>query len=87
MKKGIYIDKKNPSIITITKIDLSDDLKYAKVFFTSISDEKRKDELEEHLNENSSTYKYIVGKKIRTKSIPSFKFIYDNIFVAEFNPN
>ena len=71
-------------MITITKVDLSEDLKYAKVFFTSITDEGKKNELEEYLNESSKTYKYVIGKKIRTKSIPNFKFIYDSIFAIEF---
>lgn len=71
-------------MITITKIDLSEDLRYAKVFFTSMLDEEDKGGIEEHLNQNSNLYKYVIGKKIRTKNIPNFKFVYDNIFAAKF---
>jgi len=84
LKKGIYININSPSVITITRIDLSEDLKYAKVFFTSMSDEKNKLDIEGYLNQNSNSYKYIIGKKIRTKNIPNFKFIYDNIFTTSF---
>ncbi len=84
LKKGIYVNINSPSIITITKIDLSEDLRYAKVFFTSMLDEENKTDIEEHLNQNSNSYKYVIGKKIRTKNIPNFKFVYDNIFAANF---
>jgi len=87
LKKGIYLNSDSPSIITITKIDLSNDLKYAKIFFTSITDENKKDSLEYYLNQNSKNYKYVVGKKITTKNIPNLKFIYDKMFAVEFRIN
>ena len=71
-------------MITITKVDLSDDLKHAKVFFTSITDDNRKEELEHLLNQSSKSYKYVIGKKIRTKSIPNLRFIYDQMFAVDF---
>tara|TARA_Y100000817_G_C16708326_1_gene478098 strand:- start:218 stop:523 length:306 start_codon:yes stop_codon:yes gene_type:complete len=83
LKKGVYINS-SPSMITITKVDLSDDLKHAKVFFTSITDDDKKTELENLLNQASKSYKYVIGKKIRTKSIPNFRFIYDQMFAVDF---
>ena len=74
-------------MITITKINLSEDLKYAKVFITSIDASKNKDKIIDFLNQNSKSYKYIVGKKIRTKNIPNIKFIYDDIFGIDFQIN
>tara|TARA_B100000427_G_C15461722_1_gene574364 strand:+ start:461 stop:835 length:375 start_codon:yes stop_codon:yes gene_type:complete len=84
LKKGIYVNINSPSMITITRIDLSEDLRYAKVFFTSMLDEEDKSGIEEHLNQNSNLYKYVIGKKIRTKNIPNFKFVYDNVFATKF---
>ena len=83
LKKGVYIDN-TPSMITITKVDLSEDLRHAKVFFTSITDGAKKDELERFLNQSSKSYKYVIGKKIRTKSIPNFRFVYDLMFAVDF---
>ena len=71
-------------MITITKVDLSEDLRHAKVFFTSITDESKKYELERFLNQSSKAYKYAVGKKIRTKNIPNFRFVYDLMFAVDF---
>ena len=71
------------TIITITSVDLSEDLRHAKVYFTSMTDSSKKDEIENSLNLNSHQYKFIVGKKIRTKNIPKIKFIYDKMFGLE----
>ena len=84
LKKGIYININSPSVITITKIDLSEDLRYAKVFFTSMLDDEDRVDIEDHLNQNANSYKYIIGKKIRTKNIPNFRFVYDNVFATKF---
>ena len=43
----------------------------------------KKDEILNSLNLNSQQYKFIVGKKIRTKNIPKIKFIYDKMFGLE----
>ena len=71
-------------MITITKVDLSEDLRHAKVFFTSITDDGSKDELERVLNQSSKSYKHVIGKKIRTKIIPDFRFVYDLMFSVDF---
>ena len=83
MKKGIYIDSRLDVIITITKVDLSEDLRHAKVFFTSMTHTSKKKEIVIALNKNANQYKYIVGKKIRTKNIPKIRFFYDEIFDVE----
>ena len=46
-------------------------------------DSSRKDEFVASLNRNANQYKYIVGKKIRTKNIPKIRFFYDEIFDVE----
>tara|TARA_B100001778_G_C18123442_1_gene421693 strand:+ start:211 stop:369 length:159 start_codon:yes stop_codon:yes gene_type:complete len=48
-----------------------------------MTDSSKKDEIENSLNLNSHQYKFIVGKKIRTKNIPKIKFIYDKMFGLE----
>ena len=86
-KKGLYLEDSNSNvIITITKVDLSEDLRHAKVFLTSIHNDKIKP-LIDVLNKNSNQYKYIVGKKIRTKNIPNIRFIYDEMFLGDLKIN
>ena len=43
----------------------------------------KKKDIAAALNENANQYKYIVGKKIRTKNIPKIRFFYDEIFDVE----
>tara|TARA_Y100001970_G_scaffold262247_1_gene346262 strand:+ start:511 stop:735 length:225 start_codon:yes stop_codon:yes gene_type:complete len=74
-------------MITISKVDLSEDLRHAKVFFTSMTDSSQKAQISDTLNNNANQYKYIVGKKIRTKNIPKIRFIYDEIFGVELTVN
>ena len=86
LKKGIYVDDSSSVILTITKVDLSSDLRHAKVFFTLI-DNSSQSKIVEFLNQNSNLYKYVVGKKIRTKNIPNIRFIYDKMFGLNFKVN
>ena len=83
LKKGIYLDNNSNTIITITRVDLSQDLRHAKVFLTSMTDSSKKKEIIKLLNQNANQYKYIVGKKIRTKNIPKIRFFYDEMFGVE----
>lgn len=62
--------------ITITGVDLSNDLSYCKVYFTSISDLDKKT-LEKELNEASSFIRGRLSEKIEIRHTPILKFIYD----------
>ena len=62
--------------ITITDIDLSKDLSYAKVYFTSISDMGHK-EIEKEVNEASPFLRGCLAKVIEIRNIPELKFVYD----------
>ena len=63
--------------ITLTGIKLSNDLSYAKVYFTSISDLSHKD-IEKEVNEAAPYLRGCLAKVIEIKNIPELKFIYDN---------
>ena len=59
---------------------MSSDLRYAKVFLTTITNSIDRTLLIEYLNKHSKTYKFVVGKAIRIKKIPNLKFYYDKMF-------
>ena len=80
LKKGLYIDSHSNISLTITKVELSSDLRYAKIFLTTINDAIDKNILIDYLNQRSKRYKFVVGKKIRIKKIPNLKFYYDKMF-------
>ena len=62
--------------ITITGCELTHDLSYCKVYFTSISDLDKK-QLEKEVNEASSFIRGKLSKKMEIRNTPILKFIYD----------
>ncbi len=62
--------------ITLTAVDVSKDLSYAKVYFTSISNMTHK-ELEKEVNEAAPFLREKLAKVIEIRNIPELKFVYD----------
>lgn len=65
----------NP-MITVTRVDVSPDLKKALVFFTTIPDGKENDALI-FLRRSGSALRNYVKEKARMKRIPHFDFMVD----------
>ncbi|MDR0942549.1 MAG: 30S ribosome-binding factor RbfA [Holosporales bacterium] len=65
-----------PDFITITYVDLSPDLKNAKVFVSSLKEEK-KDETLKFFSLQSHFFKDLIAKKMRLKFIPNLSFKLD----------
>lgn len=62
--------------ITITDVDITNDLSYAKVYFTAL-DEDNKEEITKTLNNASSFIRKCLSKKVEVRHTPQLKFIYD----------
>ncbi len=67
-------------MITITSVDVSPDLRHAKVYLTFINCSDSSSDIIKQLNKNSKNYKYIIGKEIRLKRIPNIRFTEDMIY-------
>ena len=67
-------------MITITSIDVSPDLRHAKVFLTFINCSDSSDSIIKQLNKNAKNYKFIIGKEIRLKRIPNIRFYEDQMY-------
>ena len=61
--------------ITITDVDTTDDLSFAKVYFTS-PDENR-DELVKEINEAVPFFKKLLSERLEVRQIPDLRFVYD----------
>lgn len=72
----LEIDDELLKTITLTAVDVSKDLSYAKVYFTSISNMTHK-ELEKEVNEAASFLRGKLAKVIEIRNIPELKFVYD----------
>jgi ribosome-binding factor A len=62
--------------ITITGCDVANDLSYAKVYFTSLSEMSHKD-LEHEMEEASPYIRTLVAEKMDLRNTPKLRFIYD----------
>jgi len=76
----------NNIILSITKIETSKDLHYAKVFFT-IMPLKYRGQAKYFLDAQRSEWQKIIGDKIAIKYTPRLQFVFDkgqqNAFVVE----
>ena len=80
LKKGLYLEGLDNLMITITTIDVSPDLRHAKVYLTFINCSDSSEVIIKKLNRNAKNYKFIVGKEIRLKRIPNIRFFEDAMY-------
>ena len=64
-------------MITVTEVDVSPDLKNAKVYVTTLGDKLSADEVVVALNEESSALRYDLSRLMTTRGVPALKFLYD----------
>ncbi|MDG6240859.1 30S ribosome-binding factor RbfA [Glaesserella parasuis] len=76
---------KNPRIgmVTVSDVEISRDLAYAKVFVTFLfdSDESAVERGLEGLNKASGYIRTLVGKAMRLRIVPELRFVYDQSLV------
>ena len=63
--------------VTITSMNLANDLSFAKVYFTTLNEDKER--ITKELNEASGFIRAILKKrKLDIRIMPELKFVYDN---------
>ena len=72
---------KDPNIrfVTITGCDVTNDLSFAKVYFTTLKDEYREDTLKA-LNKAANFIELALSKKIEIRKMPQISFHYDSSY-------
>lgn len=72
---------KDPNIkfVTIRSCDVTNDLSYAKVYFTVLDDSK-KEEVLKSLNKAANFIEISLSKKIDIRKMPQISFYYDNSY-------
>jgi len=73
----IHNDVKNSDIkfVTITDVKITNDLSFAKVYFTSLSDDRKK--IIDALNKSSGFIRSELCNKVKIRKIPELTFVYD----------
>ena len=66
------------SLVTVSSVDISPDLKNAKVFVTRLGVDSDKEEIVALLNEMAGHFRHLLSKKMSLRSVPRLSFVYDH---------
>ncbi len=71
-------DPRLPAFVTISAVEVSPDLSYAKVYITVLGDEEKIKMTVEILNSAEGFLRSFLGKILKLRIIPHLRFIYDS---------
>jgi len=63
--------------LTITRVDVSPDLHQARVYYTSMGDDKARRESRRALQRASPFLRRQIGQRLRLKRVPELEFVFD----------
>jgi ribosome-binding factor A len=63
--------------VTLTRVVVTADLQQARVYYTSIGDDKQRKETERALGRATPFLRRQIGRRLRLKHVPSLDFFYD----------
>jgi ribosome-binding factor A len=66
-----------PGMVTITQVKLSDDLSYAKVYYSCLGNDSDRVRAEEFLTAERKHIRSLVGRNLRIRHIPEIDFKFD----------
>ena len=70
-------DPRIPELISVTAVEVTPDLKYAKVFVSLFGNPNVKEALK-GLNSSAGFIRREIGQKIKLRHTPEFHFVFDN---------
>lgn len=78
----IQEELKDPRIgfTTVTKVEITPDLKYAKIYYTVLGDEKTRKSTEIALRNAKGFIKNLIGDRLKLKFMPELTFKMDKTF-------
>jgi ribosome-binding factor A len=65
-------------MVTVSTIDVSPDLKNAKVYFTCLGNTVAIEQVVVRLNEHIGSFRHELSKTLILRSVPKLKFVYDH---------
>ncbi len=79
---AVAIQRKTQSdqtgLITVSKVDLSPDLKNATIYFTCLGNKSDIKQVSESLNELSGEFRHHLATQLILRSVPKIIFVYDH---------
>ena len=74
------IDLSSLGFITFTDVDISPDLKNAKIFFSVLNQKVSDDKLEIEINKKKKAFKKFLSPELHLRTIPKIQFVNDKKF-------
>lgn len=68
---------KAPDLVTFTHVKLTDDLRYATIYYSCLGDADKQNAVAEYLSREKKSIRHSVGKNLHTRFIPEFTFKFD----------
>lgn len=68
-----------PAFVSVTAVEVSPDLKHARVYFRVVGEEEDQKISEEILADHRKNFQSVVAKKLKTKFCPVLKFIFGRV--------
>lgn len=65
------------SMVSITYVEVTNDLSYADIYVSVLGDQKNKDDAIEAFNQAKGYIKVLIGERMRLRSMPEFRFKLD----------
>ena len=75
----LHEDLKDPRIgfVTVTRIDLTGDLRYAKVYFSVLGDDANQESSVEGIQSAAGYIRRLIGERLKLKFVPELSFRLD----------
>lgn len=73
----LEVKDENIQFVTITDVDITNDLSYAKVYFTVLDEEKKQDAIKS-LEKASHFIRGKLSERVEIRHTPELRFIYDS---------
>ncbi len=65
------------AMVSVTDVEVTNDLSYADVYISVLGDEKNKDDVMEALDQATGYIKILIGERMRLRTMPEFRFKFD----------
>lgn len=65
------------AMVSITDVEVTNDLSYANVYVSVLGDEKNKEDAMQALNQAKGYIKVLIGDRMRLRAMPEFRFKID----------
>ena len=78
---GIFISEiqiQDSGLLTVSKVEVTSDLRLAKIFISLLSSKKSPEEIIDYLKHNRKLIRYHLGNKLNAKFVPDLRFYYDD---------